>query len=289
MSGENSPPFTPSSPTARRASFAPGQKFSELFRRPSGTNGSSSGVPSYPGPIAAAAAANVQAQQRRRMSISTLGLSGSPTQTSPFTSAKMRGDSFSSGASGSGSPSIDENAIEEGDAAPNTAPTTPFARRLSFGARALRDVKSGSESNFNGRSSVTSAPSPPSTVRGNGRGSSSSHRHAASSSESPIPIYFSNAHSQSSSSQSTQTKSNRISRHAGEGFNWSDQLRSRAERSSSINNSAMPTPPAAISGNDHPRAASIAIVEPPVREMPKQPKQPDHFQERILKGDFYMD
>jgi hypothetical protein len=30
-------------------------------------------------------------------------------------------------------------------------------------------------------------------------------------------------------------------------------------------------------------------MEPPVREMPKEPKRPDAFQERILKGDFYMD
>lgn len=33
-------------------------------------------------------------------------------------------------------------------------------------------------------------------------------------------------------------------------------------------------------------------MEAPVREMPTQPKaskKPDHFQERILKGDFYMD
>lgn len=29
-------------------------------------------------------------------------------------------------------------------------------------------------------------------------------------------------------------------------------------------------------------------MEPPVREMPK-PKVPDAMQERILKGDFYMD
>jgi hypothetical protein len=39
----------------------------------------------------------------------------------------------------------------------------------------------------------------------------------------------------------------------------------------------------------HQRAKSVAIMEPPVREMPKQPKQPDAMQERILKGDFYMD
>jgi hypothetical protein len=32
-------------------------------------------------------------------------------------------------------------------------------------------------------------------------------------------------------------------------------------------------------------------MEPPVKEMPKakEPKVPDYFQERILKGDFYMD
>jgi hypothetical protein len=39
----------------------------------------------------------------------------------------------------------------------------------------------------------------------------------------------------------------------------------------------------------HQRAKSVAIMEPPVREMPKQPKVPDAMQERILKGDFYMD
>jgi hypothetical protein len=30
-------------------------------------------------------------------------------------------------------------------------------------------------------------------------------------------------------------------------------------------------------------------MEPPTRDIPKQPKMPDAFQERILKGDFYMD
>jgi len=39
----------------------------------------------------------------------------------------------------------------------------------------------------------------------------------------------------------------------------------------------------------HQRAKSVAIMEPPVREMPKQPRVPDAMQERILKGDFYMD
>ena len=61
---------------------------------------------------------------------------------------------------------------------------------------------------------------------------------------------------------------------------------SRAQRSSSItgtsNTGVAPT-------RDHQRAASVAAVEPPVKEIPKASKAPDHFQERILKGDFYMD
>jgi hypothetical protein len=44
-----------------------------------------------------------------------------------------------------------------------------------------------------------------------------------------------------------------------------------------------------LSANTHQRAKSVAIMEPPVREMPQQPKVPDAMQERILKGDFYMD
>ena len=38
------------------------------------------------------------------------------------------------------------------------------------------------------------------------------------------------------------------------------------------------------------RQQSVAVMESPIKEMPKQPKAaPDSFQERILKGDFYMD
>lgn len=148
MSNENSPPATPTSPSARRASFSPGQKISELFGRSSNVNGN--GPPLYPSPIATAAA-NAQAQQRRRMSITSLGLSGSPTQTSAFTSARARQESFSSGTSPS--MSIDEDAIEDGDAPLNGSPSSPFARRMSFGARALREVKTGA-GNGNGKTST---------------------------------------------------------------------------------------------------------------------------------------
>lgn len=73
---------------------------------------------------------------------------------------------------------------------------------------------------------------------------------------------------------------------AGEGFNWSENLRTRAERTSiaSQGGGAPPAPSA-----KHARAQSVAVMEPPVRAMPREPQRPDAFQERILKGDFYMD
>lgn len=133
---ETSPPPTPTSSSARRASFSAGQKLSELFgRSPPNNNGTSA----YPGPIATAAA-NAQAQQRRRTSIASLGLSGSPTQTSALAGLRNR---QGSGSSSSPTTSVNENAIEESDTEPNASPTSPsaFVRRMSFGARALRDVK----------------------------------------------------------------------------------------------------------------------------------------------------
>lgn len=159
MSNENSPPPTPTSPSARRASFSPGQLFG---RGPASNNG---GTAPYPTPIATAAA-NAQAQQRRRLSITSLGLSGSPTQANAF--ARARQGSLSSGASNN--TSVDESAIEEGDAPPlSTSPHSPFARRMSSGARALRDVRAGS-GNANGRSSTISISAP--SVKGRGLSSS---------------------------------------------------------------------------------------------------------------------
>jgi hypothetical protein len=79
---------------------------------------------------------------------------------------------------------------------------------------------------------------------------------------------------------------------SSEGFNWSDNFRSRAERTASIAGGAglagPPPPPAYLQQS---RAKSVATMEPPATAMPKPKEQvrPDHFQERILKGDFYMD
>lgn len=75
-----------------------------------------------------------------------------------------------------------------------------------------------------------------------------------------------------------------------EGFNWSDNFRSRAERTSIAGPSGGGLPIGG--GSNHARAKSVTTMEPPpAAEMPKPKpqKRPDHFQERILKGDFYMD
>jgi len=75
----------------------------------------------------------------------------------------------------------------------------------------------------------------------------------------------------------------------GGGFNWSEQLRSRAE--SSVSQSQRPnfaTKPM------HERTKSVSEMPAPPSAVPAPApkparKQPDAFQERILKGDFYMD
>ncbi|KAL9603387.1 MAG: hypothetical protein Q9219_001249, partial [cf. Caloplaca sp. 3 TL-2023] len=216
----------------KKMSLVNQKALNELFGR--GAQSGSGAPAAYPTPIATAAA-NAQAQQRRRLSITSLGLSGSPTQASAF--ARARQGSLSSGTSYN--TSIDENAIEEGDAAPvSTSPHSPIGRRLSSGARALRDVRIGS-GNTNGRSpnGPTSAPS----VKGR-----------------------------------------------GEAFNWSEQLRNRAERSSSI--TSPPTSAPGVSARERQAATAAAPpVEVPAKPPPKLQTVPDHFQERILKGDFIMD
>lgn len=289
MSDEQSNyPTAPNSSHRRRASMTPGASFSELFSSKSGpSNNQAAGTPAHPGPIANAAA-NAQVGQRRRMSITTLGLSGSPTQTSPFANRAARQGSLSSSV-GSGSPNFEEAVMEEGESEnmpPMNTPASPFARRVSFGAQALRDVRSGS-GNANGRSTA-----PLST-------SASSKRKMSFASMSP----GSNAAPAASTHKNypQNEKSNPSWRQTGEGFNWTEALRNRAERAPSVSGFP-PTSPQAqhastFSGNSptasenqhHHRSASVATMEQPVREMPRQPKQqqkPDFFQEKILKADF---
>lgn len=145
----NNIPPTPSPPrSARRSSFA-GETFANLFSSQRGSISRSPSdahpptaqqpTPSYPGPITTAAA---QAQ-RRRLSLTTLGLSGSPNSTSPFGSYHSRRDSYVSSGT---SEAIDESAIEEdsGGGGSGIPAQNPFGRRMSFGAKALRDVRTTS-------------------------------------------------------------------------------------------------------------------------------------------------
>lgn len=140
---------TPSSSRPRRSSFA-GQTFADLFgtgrnmpRNPESDSGS---PPTHPGPITQAAA---QAQ-RRRLSLTTLGLSGEPS--SRFSSTRGPRNSLDSANSGS----IDESAIEDDPGVADS--TTPFARRMSFGAKALRDVRSSGGGQGNHGQNGTRSP-----------------------------------------------------------------------------------------------------------------------------------
>jgi hypothetical protein len=202
-------------PGARRASISQAA-FSNLFQRGASMSQGS-------GPSTAQ-----NDQQSRRLSVTTLGLSGSaPNQPPSF------GYRRSSMSTNSNSDSIDESAIEEDDMASSakTAPTTPFARRMSFGGSAMRTYRNGSSS-------------------GNDQ----------------------------------------------QGFNWSEQLRSRAESSVSgarpVFSSVSHSPPR--NPINHDRAKSVSdMPQPPMQASAVKPRQdrpkPDAFQERILKGDFYMD
>lgn len=106
----------------------------------------SNAVPTSPG---------VPTQRKSSISIA-LGLSGGTGQESPYNSfARQRRASIST-SSAAGSPefrnSFDDNAvIEDDDKVPpmNSPPSPSFARRLSFGAQALRDVRQSGTSPTN--------------------------------------------------------------------------------------------------------------------------------------------
>ncbi|RCI15594.1 hypothetical protein L249_3417 [Ophiocordyceps polyrhachis-furcata BCC 54312] len=211
MSADSNPPNGPH----RRSSITQAA-LSNLFQRAPAANTNTA----YP-PAAAA-----HEPHRRRLSVTTMGLSGtSPTAPTPF---GLRRGSLSTN-----SDSIDESAVEDEDmpaGSARTAPTTPYIRRMSFGATAMRGYRAGG--------------SP-----GNDQ----------------------------------------------QGFNWSEQLRSRAESSVA---GARPSIPLATSppkgASHHDRAKSVSDMPPPpaqaaaVKPKPES-RKPDAFQERILKGDFYMD
>ncbi|KAK1984425.1 hypothetical protein LZ30DRAFT_686886 [Colletotrichum cereale] len=245
--------------------------------------------------------------QRRRLSVSTgLGLAGtSPTAGGPFNS--LRRGSLSTNSNDS----IDENAIDEEEMPSNarTAPATPFTRRMSFGAQAMRTMRTGGGSpGSNGNNppppSATSLPITPASPDRR----SSTALDATPSSRSSIAAALSSVRHRSSSAAQASTAhrqrsySDMFSR-PDQGFNWSEQLRSRAESSVqgprpsfSFGSGLSSSPPRGMSNaGAHDRQKSVSEMPvPPAQAATMKPKaperpKPDAFQERILKGDFYMD
>ncbi|POS79753.1 hypothetical protein DHEL01_v201848 [Diaporthe helianthi] len=277
-----------------------------LFQR----SNSTAGTPVFPGAITSAAIN----EQRRRLSVSTtsLGLSGtSPTGNPAFN----RRASLST----NNSDSVDENAVEEEDysSASRTVPVSPFTRRMSFGASAAMRRPGCSPGTGNGRPNTQSpgdASSPSMQRRGTVTGllppSDSAAASATSwkSQSSTAP----QAKPSNTDNPSNPTRPRALSdlfsaTPKDQGFNWSEQLRSRAEStvasgqrpSFSFASGMTGSPPrtgAVAPPSTHDRNRSVSEMPAPPAQAPKprspprdnRPK-PDAFQERILKGDFYMD
>lgn len=240
----------------------------------------------------------VNDSHRRRLSVTTLGLSGSLPNNPAM---NMRRGSMSTNSNNSDS--IDENAIEDDDmnGSAKTAPTTPFARRMSLGGPAMRGYRPGG-SPGNGNKNPSSPPPAgrrashafPSAQAGSiSAALSAAHSRRAS-------IGMPSSFQQASNTQHLRSPSDNAPRPDQHGFNWSEQLRSRAE--SSVSGArpsfslASTSPPRHPVGHDRtksvsdmpaPPAQAAAVKSPPPARQ-ERPK-PDAFQERILKGDFYMD
>jgi hypothetical protein len=202
---------------------------------------------------------------------------------------RARGESVSSANSGS----VDESPFEEDTASPNpntaaSVPSTPFSRRMSFGAaRTLGrngptsagggGGQNGGNNNGNGRAPGSS----PSSVAFKNKASASSPSGAAKSRGLSCYSFGSLSPTRRSFGNFTDSYGDT------EGFDFAENLRARAERSSISSGMFGGTGPQSPQ-MPHNRSKSVAM-EPPKSELPKQTPRPDAFQERILKGDFYMD
>jgi hypothetical protein len=136
MSDSSNPRDSPPSPNRRRSSFV------DMFSNRTGISPTSN--------------------PPRRLSITTLGLSTLPgTQPGPLSAIRGRAESVSS----SNSNSVDESPFEDDNVAPGSsaspsAPQSPFARRMSFGAaRVMRDSRPGNGAANGRQPSVSSAAS----------------------------------------------------------------------------------------------------------------------------------
>lgn len=151
----------------RRGSSIAGQTFQDLYEaarsRQASDSAQSAASPTLPsGSISSAFQAH-----RRRLSLTTVGLGNTANSGSPaFSGFGAHRDSNTS----TSTTSIDEQAIDDDCGSSVSQPqsggnvqqlpqnNTPFGRRMSFGARALRDAKTGPATSrpMNGRSSLSS-------------------------------------------------------------------------------------------------------------------------------------
>ncbi|KAJ9605051.1 hypothetical protein H2200_010441 [Cladophialophora chaetospira] len=260
MSTQNSPPSPPLPQHRRRASFV------EMFN-PRANSSPSAAVSTSP--PAAVVPPSPSVQHRRGTSITALGLTTNPSNPSPFSAFGLQRRASVATSSVSSSPDFknsfgDEPAVLEEDdtsrASINPPSSPSFARRVSFGAQALRDVRLGGSPGASG---------------GGRRPSSSLLSTLDENSENATP-------SRRAASGTAKT---------AEGFNWSEAIRDRTKRSPSFS-SGNPF----NQGSARPRSTSISNPEPP-KEIPKpiespparMMKKPDHLGERMLRGDFMMD
>lgn len=275
MSDGNSPPDAPTNGRARRSSIT-SNTFTALFGRSNSVSSPPSGTAAQPAAVATSPSTG------RRMSISTLGLSGtSPIQGSPFGFPGGRRGSVST----AGSDSIDENAIDDDDGpSSRSQPTTPYARRMSFGAQALLSARTnGATSGTAGRAPSYTTTSPLSPIEDQEAGDKRSSSTQASTQSKP------------------RTTSDYSSTRSAEGLNWSEQFRSRAESAvqrPSFSTSPTNTIPRSPMSPSHERSKSISDMPAPPTSSLSAPsreqqsalrRKPDAVGERILRGDFYMD
>lgn len=296
MSDIHSRPISIPSPAhthQRRVSVSQELSLTDPFSRAANAAVSSTN-PSFPNSIATAAA-NAQSTRPRRPSVSTLGLSGSPTQSSPFATASspfLRPAGLPGSGSGSGSgPPSSANTEDAVDDSENVSASfdSPLAQRTqrqraSSGAQSRRDGSRASMSK--GKASIPSPGSPPPVAE---------KRRTSLASSGPA------AAGASANKGFPQNDLSQISRRRmSGGFDWSEALRTRAERAPSLTAMAPTVAPPQQQSNDagigkhggHQRAASIALLEQqPVRNVPKEPrsKKPDYFQEKILRGGDFID
>lgn len=312
----NKPPSpTPTDMQRNRRGSITSAAFTQMFQR----SNSTAGTPVFPGAITTAAI-----NERRRLSVvstSTLGISG----TSP-TSATGLGRR----ASTSTSSDLDEFAIDEEDSpsASRTAPVTPFNRRVSFGTAAgMRRPGGTSPGTGNGRPTAqipndgvsphvqhrgtdTVPPTPPdSAAPTSGTASVISWKSIAYSTTQAQPTDTGNVATVTTAPRTRPRAASDLfsASRPDQGFNWSEQLRSRAESTVASGSrpsfsfasgltGSPPRPGAVPPSGAHDRTRSVSEMPAPPAQAPKprspprdtRPK-PDHFQERILKGDFYMD